>query len=87
MSVVAVQRVMNCRPRVLWQSFKTALALVPTEKRTSLGCNLELPIDEVDETLFAVATRVTVRNRRIARFWTVNWTQGAMLCLHVSEAV
>jgi hypothetical protein len=42
-------------------------------------CNLELPIDEVDEALFAAATKVTVRNGRLAHFWTASWTHGATL--------
>jgi hypothetical protein len=36
----------------------------------------ELPIDEVDEALFAVATRVTVCNGKHALFWKSSWLNG-----------
>jgi hypothetical protein len=42
-------------------------------------CNSELPINDVDEALFAAGTKVTVRNGRLARFWTASWTHGATL--------
>jgi hypothetical protein len=42
-------------------------------------CNSELPIDDVDITLFVAATRVTVRNGHMARFWTTDWFHGSML--------
>ena len=37
---------------------------------------MELPIDETDEALFAAATKVTVRNGIIAKFWTSSWLNG-----------
>jgi hypothetical protein len=42
-------------------------------------CNSELPIHDVDEALFAAATRVTVRNGRMAMFWMTHWIQGNSL--------
>jgi hypothetical protein len=33
----------------------------------------------VDETLFAAATKVTVRNGHTTRFWTTSWANGATL--------
>jgi hypothetical protein len=31
---------------------------------------MELLVDEIDEALFATATRVTVHNGKTAKFWT-----------------
>jgi hypothetical protein len=39
-------------------------------------CNSELPLDKIDETLFALATRVHVYNGKTARFWTSSWLNG-----------
>jgi hypothetical protein len=33
-------------------------------------CAMELLVDEIDEALFATATRVTVHNGKTAKFWT-----------------
>jgi hypothetical protein len=38
--------------------------------------NTELPVDSVDEALFAAATRVKVRNGQTAMFWTSSWLNG-----------
>jgi hypothetical protein len=37
----------------------------------------ELPIDSVDESLFAAATRVHIHNGKKAKFWTSSWLNGA----------
>jgi hypothetical protein len=42
-------------------------------------CGSVLPVDETDRILFAVATRVTVRNGRKASFWTSSWLDGMSL--------
>jgi hypothetical protein len=41
-----------------------------------LWVNTELPIDSVDESLFAAATRVQVHNGKTALFWTSSWLNG-----------
>jgi hypothetical protein len=42
-------------------------------------CGSELPVDAIDEALFAAATRVTVHNRKTTRFWTSTWASGTTL--------
>jgi hypothetical protein len=42
-------------------------------------CGSVLPIDSVDESLFAAATRVQVHNRQTAKFWTSSWLGGVSL--------
>jgi hypothetical protein len=42
-------------------------------------CGTELPIDDVDTALFAVATRVHVHNGRTAMFWTSSWLDDLSL--------
>lgn len=37
----------------------------------------ELPVDELDRTLFMAATKVSVRNGKKAKFWTSSWLNGA----------
>ena len=37
---------------------------------------MELSVDEVDITLFATATRVTVNNGRTTSFWWSSWLDG-----------
>jgi hypothetical protein len=39
-------------------------------------CDMELPVDGVDEALLAAATRVTVHNGKKAKFWTLSWLEG-----------
>jgi hypothetical protein len=39
-------------------------------------CNTELPIDSIDEALFTVATRVTVQDGCMERFWSSSWLNG-----------
>jgi hypothetical protein len=55
-------------------STEDEMALVPMKKP---WCNSELPIDKVDEALFATATRVHVHNGQMARFWTSSWLNGS----------
>jgi len=38
---------------------------------------MELPIDDTDQALFTAATKMTVNNRKIARFWTASWIDGS----------
>jgi hypothetical protein len=40
---------------------------------------MELPVDEIDEALFAVATRVTIHNGKTTKFWSSSWLQGCSL--------
>jgi hypothetical protein len=44
-------------------------------------CNSELPVDATDEALFGAATRVTVRNGKMAKFWTSTWASGTTLAM------
>jgi hypothetical protein len=37
---------------------------------------MELPVDEIDEALFAATTRVTIHNGKTAKLWTSSWLQG-----------
>ncbi|CAO1943414.1 unnamed protein product [Urochloa humidicola] len=37
---------------------------------------MELPVDEVDHALFAMGTRVTIRDGRTANFWLSSWLDG-----------
>jgi hypothetical protein len=37
---------------------------------------MELPVDEMDIALFAVATKVIVNNGHKASFWLSSWVQG-----------
>jgi hypothetical protein len=41
----------------------------------------ELPIDSLDEALFAAATKVTVHNGISAKFWSSSWLRGGALAL------
>jgi hypothetical protein len=40
-------------------------------------CASDLPIDGMDEALFAAATRVQVGNGKTMKFWTLSWLNGA----------
>jgi hypothetical protein len=40
---------------------------------------MELPVDETDGALFAVATRVTIHNGKTIKFWCSSWLQGCSL--------
>jgi hypothetical protein len=55
------------RLRWLWFKWKT-----PNKP----WCDMELPVDGVDEALFAAATRVTVHNGKKAKLWTSSWLEG-----------
>jgi hypothetical protein len=45
------------------------MVMVPMENPEKPWCNTELPIDSIDETLFAMATKVTIHDGQTARFW------------------
>jgi hypothetical protein len=39
-------------------------------------CGSELPIDQIDEAIFAAATRVTIHSGWTAKFWQSSWIDG-----------
>jgi hypothetical protein len=45
------------------------------------GVVSKLPIDQIDEAIFAVATKVTVHNGRTAKFWQSSWIDGCSLAI------
>jgi hypothetical protein len=65
-------------------STEDEMALVPMKKP---WCNSELPIDKVDEALFATATRVHVHNGQMARFWTSRMVHHRRLCFLVCTSI
>jgi hypothetical protein len=42
-------------------------------------CNSEIPVDDIDQALFAAATKVTIHNGYTAKFWTTHWAHGNSL--------
>jgi hypothetical protein len=58
------------RLRWLWFKWKTS---------DKPWCDLELPVDEVDEALFTTATKVSIHTGNKANFWTSSWLQGCAL--------
>jgi hypothetical protein len=63
---------LQCFGRALWLRW----LWLKWETSDKPWCDMELPIDEVDEALFAAATKVTVHNGTKAQFWTSSWLQG-----------